>query len=181
MKKFLIVLGFVFAGLASAEPLHFCHGEYALCAASATTPTGRIMHIYGKEFREGVAVCPILTGTSIANRNLTNGCTAPPGRVWSLFGFPPVASIPQAPTWEVLPAPSRTFVIGETPETGISNMWSFPCYRQAEPVNGVRLASCYGPIMESPITNNHVKPGQTGITQAPIGATWPVGSNAPRN
>jgi hypothetical protein len=33
--------------------------------------------------------------------------------------------------------------------------------------------------MESPWTNNHVKPGQIGFTQAAEGVSYPVGGNAP--
>jgi len=161
------------------EPLSICHGEYALCAASPTTPTGRMMTVKGKKFREGMAVCPILNGDAIANLNLMNGsCAAPgPGKVWSLFGVPAQTSYPQQPTWDVAPAQFRSFTIGTTPTTGMSNMWSFPCDVQAKTVNGVKLASCYGPIMESPWTNDHVKPGQVGFTQAAEGVTYPVGGN----
>jgi hypothetical protein len=180
MRKLLIVLLFL-SGVVNAHTLAICEGEYALCAASATTPTGKTMTINGKVFKEGVAVCPILTGKSIANLDLMKGsCASKPGKVWSLFGVPPVTSYPQAPSWNTVAAVFRSFTIGNTPETGMSNMWSFPCEIQAQKVNGVKLASCYGPIMESPWDGNHVKQGQTGFTQAPNGATYPVGGNAPK-
>jgi hypothetical protein len=163
------------------EPLSICHGEYALCAASPTTPTGRMMTVKGKKFREGVAVCPILSGDAVANLNLMHGsCKSAPGKIWSLFGVPTQTSYPQQPTWDVAPATFRSFTIGTTPTTGMSNMWSFPCDIQAQPVNGVKLASCYGPIMESPWTNDHVKSGQIGFTQAAEGVTYPVGGNVSR-
>lgn len=166
---------------AHAQNIQVCTGQYALCAASATTPTGKLIKVDGKTFKEGMAVCPILTGDAVANLDLMGGsCDAKPGKVWSLFGVPPVTSYPQAPTWAVAPAVFRSFTIGETPTTGMSNMWSFLCDVQAQPVNGAKLASCYGPIMESPWTNDHVKPGQLGFTQAPVGATYPVGGNAPQ-
>ncbi len=171
----------LFAGTAIAHNLGICHGEYALCAASPTTPTGKTMLVDGKVFREGMAVCPVLNGTSIANLDLMKGsCDIGPGKVWSLFGVPAVTEYPQAPSWDVIPAAFRSFTIGETQDTGMSNMWSFPCLKQEVKVNDVTLASCYGPIMESPWTNDHVKPGQTGFTQAPAGAIYPVGGNAPR-
>jgi len=179
MKKLLI--GLLLCGNAFAADISICTGQYALCAASPTTPTGKTTRVQGKTYREGVAVCPVLTGASVANLAIMNGtCKAPKGTVWSLFGMPPVTSFPQAPTWATVPAVGRTFIIGETETTGMSNMWSFPCKIQAQKVNGVTLASCYGPIMESPFTNRHVKPGQLGFTQAPVGATWPVGGNAPQ-
>lgn len=172
MKKLLLLL---FCGVVQAHELTVCSGEYALCAASPATPTGKTMTVKGKVFRQGMAVCPILTGDAIANLDLMKGsCKAPPGKVWSLFGVPPVRSFPQAPTWESVAAPTQTFVVGTTPETGMSNMWSFLCDIQAQPVNGVKLASCYGPLMENPFNNGHVKVGQTAFTQAPPGSTYPV-------
>jgi len=59
----------------------------------------------------------------------------------------------------------------------MSNMWSFLCSVQAQPINGTKLASCYGPIMESPFNGNRVKKGETAFTQATAGATYPVGGN----
>jgi hypothetical protein len=180
-KIVITLLITLFTGTVVAHSLGICQGEYALCAASPTTPTGKTMLIDGKTFREGMAVCPVLNGISIANLDLMKGtCDIGPGKVWSLFGIPPVTEYPQAPSWDVTPAEFRSFTIGETQDTGMSNMWSFPCLIQEVKVNGVTLASCYGPIMESPWTNDHVKPGQTGFTQAPEGAIYPVGGNAPQ-
>ena len=179
--RHLILIMALLPAWAQAHNIAICTGEYALCAASATTPTGRTMRVNGQTFRQGIAVCPILTGTAVANLDLMAGsCRARPHQVWSLFGIPPLTEYPQAPTWNTLPAVARTFTIGETATTGISNMWSFICDRQAEPVNGVRLATCRGPIQESPFTNGPVRPGELGFTQAPAGATWPVGGNAPQ-
>ena len=48
---------------------------------------------------------------------------------------------------------------------------------QAKKTNGVQLASCYGPINESPFTNGHIKPGSKIITDAPAGVLNPVGGN----
>ena len=170
-----------FTSVVSAQTLAICRGEYALCAASAATPTGKTMKVGDKIFKEGAAVCPVLKGDAIADLKLMNGsCDNPgPGKIWSLFGIPPVTNYPQAPSWAPAPAQFRTFTIGTTPTTGMSNMWSYPCDVQAQPVNGVKLATCYGPINESPWTHNYVKPGQTGFTQAAEGATYPVGGNAP--
>jgi hypothetical protein len=179
-KQLVVSLLTLFTVAVSAHTLGICQGEYALCAASSTTPTGKTMLVDGKTFREGMAVCPVLNGTSIANLDLMKGsCDIAPGKVWSLFGIPAVTEYPQAPTWNVAPAEFRSFTIGDTQDSGMSNMWSFPCLIQEVKVNGVTLASCYGPIMESPWTNDHVKPGQTGFTQAPEGAIYPVGGNAP--
>jgi len=163
-----------------AQTIAICAGEYALCAASPTTLTGKTISVAGKTFKEGVAVCPVLSGQAVANMTLMQGsCDAPKGKVWSLFGVPPQTAYPQAPDWTVQPAVFRSFTVGNTPQTGMSNMWSFLCTKQTKQVNGVTLASCYGPVMESPWTGNHVVSGETAFTQAPIGASFPVGGNVP--
>ena len=163
-----------------AQTIAVCKGEYALCAASPTTLTGKTISVQGKTFKEGVAVCPVLTGAAVANMSLMQGsCDAPKGKVWSLFGVPPQTSYPQAPNWTVQPAVFRSFKVGDTPTTGMSNMWAMLCTKQTKQVNGVTLASCYGPVMESPWTGNHVVSGETAFTQAPVGASYPVGGNVP--
>lgn len=180
-KIVVTLLMTLFAGTVLAHTLGICQGEYALCAASPTTPTGKTMLIDGKVFREGMAICPVLDGISIANLDLMKGsCNSEPGKIWSLFGIPPETEYPQAPTWDTVTATFRSFTIGDTQSTGMSNMWSYPCLIQEVKVNGVTLASCYGPIMESPWTNNHVKQGELGFTQAPEGAIYPVGGNIPQ-
>ena len=172
MKKFLLLALLPFS--VAAADLMICNGEYALCAASGSTPTGKKITVNGKVFAEGMAVCPVLKGRSVANGALMkNSCDAPPGKVWSLFST--VSEAPQAPTWAVAPLVHRTFVSSKT--EGMSNQWSFLCDKQAKPVNGVQLASCYGPINESPLTNGHVKMGSTIVTDAPVGALNPVGGN----
>ena len=172
MKKLLLLALLPFS--VSAADLMICNGEYALCAASGSTPTGKKITVNGKVFAEGMAVCPVLKGRSVANGALMkNSCDAPPGKVWSLFST--VSEAPQAPTWAVAPLVHRTFVLSKT--EGMSNQWSFLCDKQAKLVNGVQLASCYGPINESPLTNGHVKMGSTIVTDAPVGALNPVGGN----
>ena len=172
MKKLLLLL--LLPVSVSAADLMICNGEYALCAASGSTPTGKKIMVKGKEFAEGMAVCPVLTGRSVANGALmNNSCNAPPGKVWSLFST--VSEAPQAPTWAVAPLVHRTFVLSKT--EGMSNQWSFLCDKQTKKVNGVQLASCYGPINESPLTNGHVKMGSTIVTDAPVGVLNPVGGN----
>ena len=172
MKKLLLLA--LLPVSVSAADLMICNGEYALCAASGSTPTGKTITVKGKVFQEGMAVCPVLTGRSIANGALmNNSCDAPAGKVWSLFST--VSEAPQAPTWAVAPLVHRTFVLSKT--EGMSNMWSFICDKQTKKTNGVQLASCYGPINESPLTNGHVKMGSTIVTDAPVGTLNPVGGN----
>ena len=172
MKK-LLLLALVSTN-AVAVDLMICNGEYALCAASGSTPTGKTITVKGKVFQEGMAICPVLTGRSVANPALmNNSCDAPPGKVWSLFST--VSEAPQAPSWAVAPLVQRTFTLGK--DSGMSNQWSFICDKQAKKVNNVQLASCYGPINESPLTNGHVKMGSTIVTDAPAGVLNPVGGN----
>ena len=172
MKKLLILALLPFS--VSAANLMICNGEYALCAASGSTPTGKKITVKGKVFAEGMAVCPVLTGRSIANPALMNSsCDAPAGKVWSLFST--VSEAPQAPSWAVAPLVKRTFILGK--DSGMSNQWSFICDKQAKKTNGVQLASCYGPINESPFTNGHIKRGTTIATDAPAGVLNPVGGN----
>tara|TARA_R110002153_G_scaffold250865_1_gene407705 strand:+ start:436 stop:990 length:555 start_codon:yes stop_codon:yes gene_type:complete len=166
-----------FASTASANELMICIGEFALCAASGSEPTGNMIEVDGQEYEEGLAVCPVLRGLSIANRSMIGGtCHAPGGKVWSLFS--PLAAYPQAPDWSVKPAVARSFQTNDTPGGGMSNQWSFMCDKQAEPVNGAILANCLGPIGESPWTNGPVGSGEDVFTQAPEGTPNPVGAPA---
>ena len=172
MKKLLLLALLPFS--VAAADLMICNGEYALCAASGSTPTGKKIMVKGQSFAEGMAVCPVLTGRSIANPALmNNSCDAPAGKVWSLFST--VSEAPQAPSWAVAPLVKRSFILGK--DWGMSNQWSFLCDKQIKKVNGVQLASCYGPLNESPFTNGHIKPGTTIITDAPSGVLNPVGGN----
>ena len=179
MNKYLIAAASLCATAAYAAPqLGVCHTEYALCAASSTEATGKTMKVGGKTFLEGHAVCPVLTGESIADFHLTNGgCRPPaiPGGVWSLFST--ATSYPQAPSWAVVPAVPRTFTTALGRGLGMSNMWSFPCVKRAKPVNGATLADCIGPLNESPWSGGHVLPDESTVTAAPVGAANPVGGN----
>ena len=176
MKKLLLLTLLPFS--VSAANLMICNGEFALCAASASVPTGKTIRVDGKEFQEGMAVCPVLTGKAVANSDLMKGsCKAPPGKVWSLFST--VTEYPQAPSWAVVTMTPRTFVTNTEPGGGMSNQWAMMCVKQAKKVNGVQLANCYGPINESPWTNGHVPPGTASFTAAPLGAANPVGANIP--
>ena len=76
----VLYLGFNQGEKPSAPDLMMCNGEYALCAASGSTPTGKTITVKGKVFQEGMAVCPVLTGKSVANGALmNNSCDAPAG------------------------------------------------------------------------------------------------------
>ena len=181
MKQlFMLFLCIFITNNATAHTIAMCVGEYALCAASSTIANGKTITVNGKKYKEGVAVCPVLKGSAVANMDLMSGsCKAPAGQVWSLFGVPPPATFPQAPTWNQVTPVVRSFTTSVGTGHGMSNMWSFICTKRPMKVNGVTLADCVGPINESPFTGDHVKPGATAFTQAPVGAADPVGGNFP--
>lgn len=184
MKKILILLTFFSSITLSAQEkaLKLFHGKFAFCGASAAKPTGKTIVIQGKTFLEGCSICPIMDGTSIANTKLVpNPSITPDGTnrtAWSFFWY--YDSVPQAPTWETLPTVNRSFVI--TKEMGMSNMFCMPCYILPNKVNGVVLAKCYGALNEAAVPLRRamrVRIGETSITQAPIDATYPVGTIIP--
>lgn len=169
----------MFVVSAYAEPaLIMCHGKYALCAASPTTPTGKTIVINGVVFQEGVSVCPVLKGESVADRNLIGSCKPPKGEntVWSLFSTE--MNYPQAPSWAVVKATPRTFVTA-VGAGGMANQWSYPCVIRPKKVNGATLADCLGPINESPWNGAVVPVGTSVVTSAPVGSAYPVGGNLP--
>ena len=158
-------------------------GKFAFCGASGAEPTGNIITVQGRKFKEGRSVCPVMDGPSIANLKLVpNPSVSPDGTkdtVWSFFWY--YDEVPQAPTWETLPTVNRSFVIGDTPSTQMSNMFCMPC-RIFKTVNGVELAECVGPLNEMAVPLRRairVHPGQTSITQAPEGSSYPVGTVIP--
>lgn len=178
MKKLLITFALILSMSSFAEPVHICKGQFAFCGASGTTPTGKTITVLGQTFKEGMSVCPVMTGDAVANFTLMqNSCEAPKGKVWSLFAS--FTTVPQAPTWASLPTVTRTFVTTDKPNGGMSNMWSFLCDIQPKKVNGVTLANCYGPLNESPWTNDPVPVGATFVTQAIEGSPNPVGGRVP--
>ena len=158
-------------------------GKFAFCGASGAEPTGNIITVQGRKFKEGRSVCPVMDGPSIVNLKLVpNPSVSPDGTkdtVWSFFWY--YDEVPQAPTWETLTTVNRSFVIGDTPSTQMSNMFCMPC-KIFKTVNGVELAECVGPLNEMAVPLRkaiRVHPGQTSITQAPEGSSYPVGTVIP--
>ena len=188
MKKLLAILVLlILASVAFSQEkaLKIVVGKFAFCGASATKLTGRTVTVNGKKFLEGVAKCPVMDGPSIANTLMVaNPMITPDGTdktVWSYFWY--YDSVPQAPTWEKLPTVNRTFTIGNTPETSMSNMWCMPCKILPQRVNGVTIAECYGPLNELAFPMRRAiraVPGETSVTQAPVGATYSVGTIIPK-
>jgi len=177
-KRLMVAAGIL---LLTATPLYaknlaVCNVPFALCAASGTTPTGNKIVVSGTTFDEGMSVCPVLTGQSVADLDLMGGsCDSQPGWVWSLFS--PVTSLPVAPTWKTVKVQPRVFVTTTAPGGGMSNMWSFPCKLTRVTSTGVVLAECLGPMNESPDGAAPIPAGTQVITQAPANAPNPVGGN----
>ena len=193
MKKLLLVLtvlGLTTTAFAQKhqkdKALTIVVGKFAFCGASEAKPTGKVINIEGRKFFEGVAVCPVMDGPSVANNILVpNPSVTPDGTdktVWSYFWY--YDSVPQAPTWKNLPTVSRTFIVAKGPEGGMSNMWCMPCNILPNKVNGVTIAECYGPLNELAFPMRkalRAHPGETSVTQAPVGSTYSVGTIIPVN
>ena len=159
-------------------------GKFAFCGASGAELTGRTIEVQGKTFLEGKSICPVLDGVSLANLMLVGNPSITPDStdktVWSYFWY--FDSVPQAPTWDLLPTVNRSFVVSKT--QGMSNMFCMPCKVLEDKVNGVTLAECFGPINEAAVPlrrSMRVVNGETSITQAPEGASYPVGTIIPVN
>jgi len=187
MKKLLLkitsLFGFKKNKTSVDRAIKIYKGKFAFCGASGAEPTGNIITVQGRKFKEGRSVCPVMDGPSIANLKLVpNPSVSPDGTkdtVWSFFWY--YDEVPQAPTWETLPTVNRSFVIGDTPSTQMSNMFCMPC-RIFKTVNGVELAECVGPLNELafPLRKAiRAHEGQTSITQAPEGSPYPVGTVIP--
>ena len=180
MRFAFILAALVAPFSAQSMTIQVCKGEFALCAASPTTPVpGQTITVNGKVFALGVAVCPVLRGPAFADMDLTGGsCANPgPGKIWSLFQ--PRESFPQAPTWANTPAAFRKFTTTTAAGGGMSNMFSFPCTVRSKKINGAKLSDCYGPLNESPWDGDTVAVGTEIMTQAPAGAPDPVGGPTP--
>jgi len=187
MKKLLLkitsLLGLKKNKTSVDRALKIYKGKFAFCGASGAEPTGNIITVQGRKFKEGRSVCPVMDGPSVANLKLVpNPSVSPDGTkdtVWSFFWY--YDEVPQAPTWETLTTVNRSFVIGDTPNTQMSNMFCMPC-RIFKTVNGVELAECIGPLNELafPLRKAiRAHEGQTSITQAPEGSSYPVGTVIP--
>lgn len=181
MKYILMLVLMTSASSASAAELTTCEGEFAFCGASPATPTGQSITVRTAtgtaEFREAVAVCPIVTGPALADLNggnMKGSCKARRGQVWSLFF--PFKEVPQAPTWDVAPTNPHTFVTTEAYQ--MTNMFSFLC-KKANIVNGVRLANCYGPINEN-LDGTPLALGTLVFSGAPANAAFAVSAAVPK-
>jgi hypothetical protein len=163
--------------------IRIVNGKFAFCGASGAEPTGRIIEVQGKKFKEGRSLCPVMNGPSIANTALVPNPTVTPdgteNTVWSYFWY--FDSVPQAPSWWPAPTVNRSFVIGDEPSTQMSNMFCMPC-RIVKEQAGVQIAECFGPLNELAVPLRRAiraRKGETSITQAPVGSDYPVGTVIP--
>jgi hypothetical protein len=157
MKKlYLSVLMVIMSGLTFAQTtptIALCDGDYALCAASTCTRTGKTITTNdGQTWPEVICTCPILKGKAIADLtggNMKGSCAAPTGQVWSLFApkvfYPQEASnfvtTPKSATKASVQACSGKFAPGST------NCWSMIC-NIGKTINGSPTAECKCPIRQ---------------------------------
>ena len=185
MKSLLfILLSLTTTLFAQERALKIMVGRFAFCGASGATLTGKIITVQGKKFLEGCSICPVMEGPSIANVFLVPNPYITPDStnktVWSFFWY--YDSVPQAPSWQTLPTVNRLFEVKKEKGAGMSNMFCMPCQVLPNKINGVTLAKCYGPINEAAFPLRRairVHEGDSSVTQAPIGATYPVGTIIP--
>ena len=178
-------------------------GSFAFCGASAAVPTGKTIIVQGVEYKEGCAVCPVLTGPSLSNLamqgvsgtygkfNVGENPQTPDGTdktVWSFFWYyDSTTTVPQfdpsTKEWQLLPPVNRMFVINlDSPSTSESNMFAMPGIIFDTTDAGIVLAKVYGPLNEAAVPLRiavPVKSGMTSVTAAKEGFPYPVGTPIP--
>ena len=178
-------------------------GSFAFCGASGAIPTGKKIIVQGKEYDEGCAICPVLTGPSISNLamegvsgtfgkfNVNENFQTPDGTdttIWSLFWYyDSTTTVPQfnpeTKEWELLPPVNRAFIINlDDPSTSESNMFAMPGIIFDTTSTGIVLAKVYGPLNEAAVPLRKaipVKSGMKSITAAKEGFPYPVGTPVP--
>ena len=154
--KLLALLLLVLSSGAFAQEVTICRGDYALCAASTCTKTGKTITLNdGKSYPEVLCKCPIMNGLSIAV--LTMGkmqgtCVPGAGEVWSLFaprileGF----HYPQETNNFVRQPRAATKAQVQSCPAALAatsaNCFAMPCKIDAATTNGTRTATCSCPI-----------------------------------
>lgn len=170
-------------GQTSDTGLTVCAGEFALCASSTCTPTGRLIKVNennGKstrEFKESTCKCPVITaeiaqqnGTALTalaavnEGNMKGSCsTSGPDRVWAIYS-PTIYEYPQ----ESATPPFRTALANRQicPAGSVgSNCWNFECVIDKEKTNGAKTATCFCAIDEGQF-GYRVAPRDTLVTAA---------------
>jgi len=212
MKKILFTLlaAFVLVScqdrgtdLSETRALKIHEGQFAFCGASAAVPTGNKIIVQGVEYDEGCAICPVLTGPSLAS-DVMYGNSGTFGRfstienfqtpdgtnntVWSYFWYYDTSAYipqfnPETDQWEMMHPVNSKFVINmDNPSTSESNMFAMPGVIFDTTETGIILAKVYGPLNESAIPLRKsipVKNGETAITAAKEGSPYPVGQPIP--
>ena len=144
-----------------------CQGEFALCAASTCTPTGKKIKVNedgGKTSRlyeEASCTCPIidkkiaeangvdLVGLAAVNEgNMKGSCDRPgPGKIWSYFA----SGITFYPQQSATPPFAPRQAVGQACPVGSvgTNCWNFECTVDKPQPGSPRTATCFCPIGES--------------------------------
>lgn len=169
----------------SKTELALCKGrQFALCAASFCTPTGKQISVNKPEggtvkYPEVTCDCPVLpegdTG-AIANLkggNMQGSCANPdnlyPGGVWSLFQ--PNSPIPQQIYgWNSQEAPAnKSCLQSNNTQRKYSNCFSFACEAPktvtAADGSKVQVSKCHCPLGEDVFSALPEKPGSGFLTQ----------------
>jgi hypothetical protein len=178
-------------GSAEATPeFRFCHGYFALCAASTCTPTRRhiaVNTINGgtRYFPEADCTCPVILGTSIANLsggNMRGSCEPPPegGQLWSTYQARP--DIPQALTNWIPHLPEDAAppqICPGSPNHQFVQCFSFSCDSESY-MNNVPVVTCHCAIGATlaglPAPPQSSFPTQAGQGNQAICAELPVGN-----
>ena len=136
-----------------ADELTICTGEYALCAASTCTPTGKtITTNNGVTYPEVTCTCPVLNGKAIADLSagtMKGSCLTELGQVWSLFA-PKVYYPQEASNFSTKHKDMRAKVqsCGSTTSTlsaSSANCFGMSC-TYGKVINGTQTADCSCPI-----------------------------------
>ena len=183
--------------------LQIHEGAYAFCGASGAVPTGKKIIVQGVEYDEGCAICPVLTGPSIANLAMEgvsgtwgkfyvkDNPQTPDGTdqtVWSFFWYFDSTTVvpqfnPETQGWEWMTPNNRAFIVNtDSASTSMSNMFAMPGRIIDTLDNGIILAECFGPLNEAAVPLRKaipVKSGMKSITAAKKGAPYPVGTPIP--
>ncbi len=178
-------------------------GSFAFCGASGAVPTGKKIIVQGKEYDEGCAICPVLTGPSISNLamegvsgtfgkfNVGENFQTPDGTdktIWSLFWYYDSTTLvpqfnPSTNEWELLPPINRAFIINlDSANTSESNMFAMPGVIFDTTSTGIVLAKVYGPLNEAAVPLRKAIPVESGmksITAAKEGFPYSVGTSVP--
>lgn len=163
--------------------LTVCPGEFALCASSICTPTGRTIQVKEDDgestrtYKESSCKCPIITAeiaqqngatlTALAavNEGKMNGSCgrSAPDKIWALYS-PTIYEYPQEST----SPPFRTAMANRQicPAGSVgSNCWNFECSIDKDKTNGAKTATCFCAINEGQF-GYRVAPRDTLVTAA---------------